>query len=188
MEFLISLIYNGDPLYTAGQLLGLLITVFSVFIYYAKRRNRILLTKLITDVLNVVQQALIGAYTGSLLNGIAVFREIVFYNRTRKKWASHIFWLFFFIFLMGLSPLLTWNGFISLLPAVGSVIAVVGFYMQNPTHTRILGIFSMAFWLAYSFITVNVGAVIQNVIMILSAIAGLIRDFAEIKKREKQNI
>lgn len=186
MELLRSLIRNGDPLYTAGQLLGLIITVFSVFIYYAKRRNRILLTKLITDVLNVVQQALIGAFTGSLLNGIAIFREIVFYNRTRKKWASHIFWLFFFIFLMGLSPLLTWNGFISLLPAAGSVIAVIGFYMQNPTHTRILGIFSMAFWLAYSFITLNIGAVIQNVIMIASAIAGLVRDFTELKKRKSE--
>ena len=176
---------NATPIYLIGQILGLVIAVISFFIYYAKTRNRILLSKLTTDVLNVIQQAMIGAYTGSLLNVVAIFREIVFYYRTQKKWASYRLWLFLFIVLMSLSPLLTWAGPISILPALGSSLAVVGFYLKNPTHTRIIALFAHGLWLIYTIATFNVGAMLQNVILITSAICGLIRDFLAKRKDRK---
>ena len=177
---------NATPLYLIGQILGLVIAAISFFIYYAKKRSQILLSKLATDVLNVIQQAMIGAYTGSILNVVAIFREIVFYNRTRHKWASYKLWLFLFVVLMGASPFLTWAGPISILPALGSALAVVGFYLKNPTHTRIIGIFAHGLWLIYTVVTFNVGAILQNVILITSAIIGLIRDFID-KRKELQH-
>lgn len=185
MQAFLDSFTNGTPIYLIGQILGLVIAVISFFIYYAKTRSRILLSKLTTDVLNVIQQAMIGAYTGSFLNVIAIFREIVFYYRTQKKWASYKIWLFLFIVLMNVSPILTWAGPISLLPALGSSLAVVGFYLKNPTHTRIIALFAHGLWLVYTIATFNVGATLQNVILITSAICGLVRDFFAKKKEEK---
>ncbi len=174
-----------SPAYAVGQILGFLITFVCFFIYYGKSRKQILIAKLTSDLLNVIQQALIGAYTGSLINMIATVREIVFYHRGKRKWASSILWLFLFLGLMGAAPLLTWNGPISLLPAVGSAFAVIAFYVENPTHTRIIGVVSQGFWLAYVIFTVNLGAILQNIILITSAILGLIRDFLEYRKKKE---
>ena len=151
-EQLISL-FQGSPLFIASQILGLCLCIISFFIYYLKKREHILITKLISDVLCVIQQAMVGASTGAMINGIAVARELIFYNRGRKKWASHIVWLFVFIGAMGISPVLTWQGPISILPAIGSSLAVMAFYCKRPTHTRIFGLFAQTLWLIYTVVT-----------------------------------
>ena len=189
LEFFKSAFCSGDPLYTAGQILGFVLIVIGFFVYYSKKRSTILAVKLTTDVICVFQQAMIGAFTGSLLNGIAVFREVVFYNRLDKKWAAHRFWLYFFLVLMGLAPVLTWEGWISLFPALGSVCAVISFYMKNPTHIRIAGLGTTVLWLFYCIFTNNVGGIIQNIINLISIFIALTRDHAAFfqKKREKED-
>jgi hypothetical protein len=186
LEFFKSAFCSGDPLYTAGQILGFVLIVIGFFVYYSKKRSTILAVKLTTDVICVFQQAMIGAFTGSLLNGIAVFREVVFYNRLDKKWAAHRFWLYFFLLLMGLAPVLTWEGWISLFPAVGSICAVIAFYMENPTHIRIAGLGTTILWLLYSVFTYNVGGIIQNVINIISIFVALARDYNATRRKEQK--
>lgn len=181
-----NLLSAGNTVYAIGQVLGFFIAAESFFIYFSRKRNQILAAKLICDALNVVQQAMIGALTGSIINGVAIFREVVFYNRNRKKWASHRFWLYLFIAFMGAAPLLSWAGYISLLPAVGSIIAVVAFYVDSPKATRAIGLTSQFFWLAYVIFTRNYGAILSNAVLIVSAVAGLIRDAFE-KKGMKTN-
>lgn len=177
-EQIVSL-FQGSPLYVASQIYGLCLCVLSFFIYYVKKREHILITKLIADVLSSIQQAMVGASTGALINGIAVARELIFYNRGRKKWASHIVWLFVFIFAMSISPILTWQGPISLLPATGSTLAVIAFYCKRPVHMRIFGLFAQILWLSYTVVTFNLVAALQNTILIVSASLGLLRDYKE---------
>jgi hypothetical protein len=168
-----------------------LIAGVSFFVYYGKNKNNMLTAKLISDVLNAVQQGLIGAYTGAAINVIAIAREIIFYHRGRWKWADHRLWLWLFIVLMGAAPLWTWNGAISLLPCVGSILAVIAFYMEKPTSIRALGLGSQTFWLLYSIFTVNLGAILQNIILIFSAILGLFRDRTEnrrIKNKQETDV
>ena len=75
-EQLISL-FQGSPLFIASQILGLCLCIISFFIYYLKKREHILITKLISDVLCVIQQAMVGASTGAMINGIAVALDLI---------------------------------------------------------------------------------------------------------------
>ena len=188
MDFLRDLFYNGNPIYTAGQVLGLVIMVIGFFVYYCKQRNNILTVKLIADVLSVVQQAMLGAFTGSFLHLIAIAREAVFYNRLKKKWAAHPIWLWVFVLLMGSAPVFTWSGIVSILPALGSVFAVFGFYMKKPTHIRILGIFTSVFWLLYAIFTGNLGSILTNCINLLSIAIALTRDFSTYMHKRNENV
>lgn len=183
---LLSLLSVSSTVYTIGQAFGFLIAIESFFIYFSKKRGQILFAKITCDALNVLQQAMIGAFTGSVINIVAIFREVVFYYRDQKKWASSILWLFAFIAFMGVVPLLTWQGNVSLLPTIGSVLAVIAFYCRSPKNTRIIGIFAQSFWLMYVIIIPNYGAIASNVIQIIAAILGLIRDFVEEKKAKKK--
>jgi len=129
---------------------------------------------------------MIGAHTGALINAIAIGREFVFFHRDKRKWASHKFWLWFFVAIIGLSPLLTWAGTESLLPMAGSIVAVFAFYNRNPHTIRKLGIVTHLLWLIYTIIVFNIGGIMTNVIQICAAIYGLIIDHIEIKKGKNQ--
>lgn len=172
-----------------GQIFGVFLAAFSFFIYIQKNRGKMLITKLILDILSIFQQAMVGAYTGSVINGIAVLREIVFYHKDRKKWAQSRAWLIVFLFLMSMASLVSWQGYVSLLPAIGSSLVVVGFYCSNPKYVRFLGIIGQSFWTIYSCVIFNLGGIIGSLLCILGGVLGLIKktgDKNKILEGEKQ--
>ncbi len=184
MSAIIQAIKDMPPLVLVGQILGILIMIENFFIYFSRSRKNILIFKLISDVANVFSQSFLGAYTGAALNGLGIARETVFYNRDKHKWASSRIWLGVFVVAVIVTSILTWGGPISLLPMCGSVIAVVGFYTMKPMLTRVLGIFAQGAYLIYSIFTFQIGAIIGNSIMVLSAIIGIIRDVFFKKKAQ----
>lgn len=169
--------YDGLSLYEFGQIFGILIALLGLFTYSSKKRGTILIVKGTTDLLSTVQQSLIGADTGALITLVAILRSFVFFNREKKKWASHRFWLWFFVVVIGATPLFTWSGPISLLPMAGSVIMVFGFYTLNPHKTRILALFGHGLWLLYGIFHLNYGTILSNTIYIFAAIIGLFNDY-----------
>ena len=169
--------FHSIDLVSMGQILGLILSFVGFFIYYAKTRQGILTAKLICDIGYFFQQIMIGAYTGALINAIAVLREIVFYNRETHKWASHRLWLYLFVVLMALSPVFSWAGPVSLLPSVGSAVAVVGFYCKDPHYTRILGLAGTVPWLIYALLMSNWGLSLSGTVQTVSAVLGLVRDY-----------
>ena len=166
-------------LVAAGQILGLLLSIVGIYVFYARTRRAILISKLVCDIGYCIQQIMLGAPTGALIQGIAAFREVVFYHRHSKKWASYGFWLYLFVVLMGLSPILTWAGPISLLPAFGSIVAVFAFYCEQPHHTRFIGLLATIPWFIYSIILKNYGIALTTGFQIIAAVLGLIRDYRE---------
>lgn len=178
-------LFEGSPLFIASQILGLFLCILSFFVYSCKKREHILITKLISDVLSSIQQAMAGATTGALICSIAVTRDFVFYNRGRKKWATNIAWLFVYLIAMSISPFFTWQGPISLLPAIGSALAVVAFYCKRPLHTRVIGLFSQLLWLIYTVLSLNIISAVQNTILLISVLVGLGHDWREYKAKKK---
>lgn len=170
-----------------GQIFGVILAGLSFFVYVQKSRGKILVTKLTLDFLNVFQQAMVGAYTGSVINGIAVLREFVFYHKENKKWASSKVWLIVFLLLMATASIFSWQGYASLFPAIGSSFVIVGFYCSDPRLVRILGIIGQSFWVLYSCLIFNLGGIIGSSLCILGGILGLIgHKKIKIDKGEKQ--
>ena len=178
-------------MYLASQILGIVIIVENFFIFFQRRRETLLILKLISDVLTFVQLMLIGGITGAVLNAIAIFREIVCYNRNKTKWASSRFWLYFFILIMFLSPILTatyrvfslmW--FVCFIPATGSVLNVIGLYSTSPHVTRIFSLFNTILWIIYSIAILNWTQVVNALIILISIIIGLIDDHIQKNKAQ----
>lgn len=172
-----------EIIYIIGQILGVVNIGVVLFTYSRKTRQGILITKLISDALCVVQQAMIGAFTASLVNVVNFSRDIVYYHKGYKKWATHVAWLFFFLIATSITPLLSWQGWFSVLPAVGSCIAAIGLYCTKTYITRLMTIATMICWIVYSCILFNPGALIASILSILSAIIGLVRDYKAYKQK-----
>lgn len=176
-----------EPLEIVAQIFGVIGIVLGFFIYLSKSRSRIILCKFISDVIWFFNYFFLGAYTGALLNLIAMGRETVFYNREKRKWASHRIWLYVFLLLTLISPILEWveNGafsWIPLCPAIGSMFAVVSFYSKKPRQMRYMGYCAQILWLAYGIGIGNVTATISSALILLSAVVGNIREARARKK------
>ena len=161
---------------TAAQILGIIGIAVSFFIYIARKRSTILLCKFSCDVIWAAHYFLIGAWSGAALNVLAMARETVFFNK-RKKWASSRLWMYLFAGLTLLSGILTWEGPTSLLPAVGSVCAVISFWCTKPVNIRLLAIPAQGLWIIYNVIHRSIPGGISSGLQLLSVMLGLARDF-----------
>ena len=172
-----------------ASILGWIAVAEGFFIYYSRTRRNVLRFKFISDLLWGANLLLTGAYTGALLNVIAMGREVVFYHRGSKKWASHRIWLPFFLLITAASPTVALvtgkEGWIGLLPAVGSVLGVITFYQKKPAATRCFGFFAQSLWLVYACLIHNVPSAACNTVLVISTVAGTVRAIVAKKREEK---
>ncbi len=171
-----------------AQIVGIAGMVTVVVMYLGRQRKTILLSRCIGDILWFTHYLLIGANSGAALNVVGLCRETVFLNKGKKKWASHPFWLYFFLGITICSCLLTWEGPISLLPMAGSCSAVLSFWCTKPIHIRLLAIPVQILWLLYGVLPFHpsIQTVLCNSFALVTIGVGLWQDVKEGKaKREK---
>lgn len=167
------------------QAIGFLSMGLSFFIYLQKTRKRVLVVKLICDSLTILQMFLLGAYTGMLVLILCIVRGIVFYNSVNHEWARKKFWVPLFVLISLGTSAISWVGPLSLLPSVGTALAIIGFGSTNPTYTRLFNIPGNGLWGIYHLCVGSWGGVGGSVLGVVSAIIGFIK-FDVIKKHEKE--
>ncbi len=191
-EFFASVAAKG-PAFVVGQIVGVLIILWSFFIYIQKEHDRILVCKLVSDVLSVLQLILCGAYSGAGVNVVMCAREIVFLNRGKHRWADSRWWLYLFIAFIMVVPFVTGGQkpfspmwFINALPAFGSGIAVIGLYSKNAHVTRLLSLAGISLWLIYVTVLQNWIQIVSNGVSICSILVGLLGDRIRHKKKNTE--
>ena len=166
---------------TIAQVIGFVAVAENVLIYLSNRRERILLWKAVSDALWLVNYLLMGGFTGAMLNAVALVREGAFSLRGKAKWADGKWIPALFLALTWLSPAFEWiNGgaftWLPLLPAFGSMIFVLGFYVKNTVFTKASSLVGNALWLTYAILIGNTAGLVGNVLMLASALIGLWRE------------
>ncbi len=156
------------------------------FIFFSRTREKILIFKFLCDVIWLTNYLLLGNFTGAVINIVNMVREVVFYNRGKKKWATSHLWLAVFLTANLISPtysLITGaEGLYALLPAAGSALNAFAFYHSKPQATRAIGFVAQSLWLIYSIYGKNLFSSIANGVLLISAIAGAIRAHLDAKK------
>lgn len=170
-----------------AELFGILAMAVSFLIYLSNRRKQIIVLKGVSDVLWAANNFTRGAVSGGGLSMLAIFRSIVFYYRTDRKWAQHPLWKYAFCALCFLSPILETVNFGALrllpfVPAVGSVFCVYGFYARDPGRIRLLNFVGQIPWVTYYFLTRNISGTVSCLITVSSIAVGT---FAAWKKNKK---
>lgn len=177
-------------LYTLiAQGIGVIAMILPYFIYTARTRKTLIALKFVSDALWGTHYFMLGALSGAVMNGINMGREVVFQCKTSHKWAQTPIWAIVFIIINLSSTLLSWQGWQSLLPAVGASISVVGLWCASPLTIRLFSLPSTACWLAYALMSGTPSGIICNVIQMIAIIVGLYRDIKErrAQKNEQKN-
>lgn len=169
-----------------AKTIGYIALFEGVFIFVSKKRSKIIILKFISDFLWAINHFLLKAYSGAFLFVSGMARETVFFFRGKYKWANSKLWLILFLILSIISPLLKWQGVVTILPAIGTIFAVFGFYSQRTMVTKSLNLVGQLLWLIYAICIMNYQNAFSSLLGILSGLIGIINEKTNLFKRKKE--
>ena len=154
-----------------AQVLALFAILFWVISILLKNKKNLLLMQVIANGIYGIVYLLLGAFSAASMNFLSFLRLLVYYfyallNIKMPKWI-----LFVFITLVLLFGIITYDGLISLLPIIITVLYTYAFWQNNLNVARIIYIVAAIIWIYYNY---EVGAYVGIIGNILEIITGLI--------------
>ena len=181
------------PIEIAGQAVSIAAMACNILSYQQKKQSHLIVCQLLGGALFAISYFLLGATIGGLLNILATTRAVLFLFE-KKTHASHPAWLCAFIACYVTFYVLTFTVFgaepspirfaIELLPVIGMTAISVAFMLGNSRTTRRLSLISSPAWLIYNIYCTSVGAIICEVISLISIIIGMYRHDRKAKQTQ----
>lgn len=167
-----------------GQIVGVFAMACNILSYQQKKQSNLVACQLLGATLFAINYFLLGAVIGGILNVLAIIRAIIFLFEKKLK-ATHPAWLIGFIFCYVTFYVLSFTVFktkptpinfiMELLPVVGMTALSIGFMLNDSKKVRQLGLISSPAWLIYNIFHFSIGAIICEVISLLSIFIGMLR-------------
>ncbi len=161
-------------MYIIAQIIGAVALVLAVISFQQKTHKYIIAFQLAANFAFVLHFGLLGAYTGAILNAVALARSVVFVNKG-KTWADNRLWLWLFCAVSVAAGIFTWQNALSVLPILGMVCTTVAFWIKTPKYVRLCALPSSPLWLVYNFVSCAWGGVLTEVINMASIILAIVR-------------
>ena len=162
------------------SILAFLALVISICI---KERKKSLCVQSLNCFFEAVYDFIISAYTGAVLSIINFIRTFIFINKNKINKRIYLFILIFFEGIIIVNCLLTWNGLISLLPTIGSIIRTYCLWQSNMRLVRISGITTGIFYGTYYIFYQSWFMVLGDLILLLVGIYAVYKNDLKTIKR-----
>jgi hypothetical protein len=149
-----------------------------------KKRESMLLFKLAADVFWGAHYFCLRAIGGMIPNVVGIFREVVYLNRRKHRWAESVIWPIIFVTVIFLLGLRSFKSFINVLPITASCCATAVLWLQRPRLTKFVLAFVSTAFLIYDIFVGSYIGIINEILSISSIIIYFIREAIQ-KRREK---
>ncbi|MFM2414765.1 MAG: hypothetical protein RI911_458 [Candidatus Parcubacteria bacterium] len=162
--------------YYIAQVVGFLGLIVMMYAFQREERSQILHTQTYGSLLFSIHFYLIGGFVGSLLSLTVVARNSVFKHKPDKPWAQSVLWPFFFALLSIIILASAWEGWISLLPVTGMIIASYAMWLDDAHEIKKYIILSSALWMPYSLFHQAYPSLINQILICASAIFATVKN------------
>ncbi len=148
-----------------------------------KDRKRSLCVQSLNCLFEAIYNFIISAFTGAFLSIINLIRSFLFINK--KKFSKRVYLIMLIIFesIIIINCLYTWQGIISLLPTIGSIIRTYCLWQSNMKLVRISGITTGLLYGSYYIYYSSWFMVLGDVVLLVTGIYVLLKN--DIKRRRK---
>ncbi|MBQ8525763.1 MAG: YgjV family protein [Clostridia bacterium] len=164
----------SDPVNAAAQIIGFIPMILAYFVFLFNDRRKVIAFKASSDLLWALHFLLLGELSGCVINSINVVRNIIFAQKD-KKWASSIAIPVVFCIITAVGALLSRSGLKSIFPLIGSCLAVMGFWCNEPRHIRKFNLPAVSLWLIYGLLTGSISTIICNIMSFVSILTAELR-------------
>ena len=162
------------------SILAVLTLVISICI---KERKKSLFVQSLSCLLEAVYDFIISAYTAAMLSLMNFIRTFIFINKNRFSKIIYRFILIFFEGIIIINCIFTWNGTISLLPTIGSIIRTYCLWQSNMKLVRISGITTGLFYGLYYIYYQSWFMVLGEMTLLLVGIYSVLKNDVCIKNK-----
>ena len=178
-------------LFWIGQGIGFVGVIISFIIFQQKNKNKMILCKLLSDVIWALHYGFIGAYSGMAVALVNIPREVVYYCQNKNKNNSPISLVVFGIINV-IFAIITWKNVFSLFPTFASISAMFAFWLNNVKATKKISLLVSVLMLTYDIFNSSYMGILNEIITLISIIVALtvlLRNKKEISeaKKEKEN-
>lgn len=155
------------------SLLAFLCLVISICI---KDRKHSLFIQSLNCLFESIYNFFLCAYTGAVLGFINFIRSFLYLNKNKIHNYIYIFLLFLFEGVIVANCILTWHGFISILPTFASMIRTYCLWQTNMTLVRLSGITTGIFYGAYYVYYDSWIMVLGDIILIITGLYAVFKN------------
>ena len=156
------------------QLIGVVGTVLFFVSYQCKSNKNLFRVQFLSYFCYTLHLLLLGAITGGISYILNLFRSFCLgskYEFARGKGMCIII-----CFLQVMALVLTWSGWISILPVAANIAATIGGYTHNARKIRVAGIFiNSPLWIIYDIIVGSWAGIFDEIVSEASMIISIIR-------------
>ncbi len=164
-----------DILYYIGQFLGIVAVILGFISFQMKTPKKILACQITVAFVFAAHYLFIGAPGAAALNLLAAVNNILYFFRAKrggKGWFEPIF----YIVMVTVTSILTWEAWYSIFLMLGLYGTAVGLSLSDPQNTRKVMLVKAPLCLIYNALVFSVGGVVYESAVLASAIIGLIRN------------
>ena len=168
-----------------AQVFGTLGAISMLCSSWQKTRKKMLFCLIFDGLFYFIQYILLKAYTGAFTNLISIARVITFNKKGSNSFFKKNYILYIIILLYIIVGIYTYDGIISLLPTIATVIYTVALWQDDTKIIRYGSIMMFSMWLLYNIIVqAYISAVVEGILLIGTLISIIKFDFMN-KKQKK---
>lgn len=171
-----------DRNFIIAQVIGAIALIILMLSFQKNNKETLLKYQIFSSLLYAIQYIFLKAYTGSMMNLTCMIRNCIFrkYDKENKK--VPIIWLVFVVAIIITLSLITFDGWISLLPMIGVISYSVALWGGKLKIVRIAEVFSCILFIIYNIKVLAITGLIATVIEMLAAMIAMYK--FDIKKNK----
>ncbi len=152
------------------MIFSVLAFLFLVISLCIKDRKKSLTVQSLNCLCESLYNFVIYAYTGAILGLINFIRSFIYISKDKINKVIYIFILLFFEGIIIVNCIVTWNGYISIFPTIGSIIRTFCLWQSNMKLVRVSGITTGLFYGIYYLYYQSFFMVAGDIILIITGI------------------
>lgn len=158
------------------QAIGFVGMLLMIYSYQVKSNKGLYIWQNIASVAFVVQTFLLGGITGCIGMIIIIIRNALFTKMDKWRWVQTRGFAAVIIAVTGINTLLTWNGFISLLPWAAIIAGTIGYMSNNAQNIRLANLVcGSPCWMIYYLCVGSIGGVFNEMFTLGSIFVSIYR-------------
>ena len=144
--------------------------------YYKKEKRKILFMQIIAYVMFTIHYYLLSGLTGAICNLIGLFALFIIYLFDKYEWKNKNLVSYFFILLLIIINIITFQNIYSIFPMIASVIVIVSFLMNSEDYIRGIGLISAVCWLIYAIVYKSYIAIAFEIFTLIGTLVAFIKN------------
>lgn len=151
-----------------GNLIGAIALIYSMISYHRKEKKNILADMIKSNILNLIQYILLGAYSGCVTKIIAIFRDILIIKKEKNDKLNNNYILIIFIIIYIIMGVITYKSILSILPLIAAVTYLIFIWNGNEKQIRRAAFYTTFLWLIYNISVMSIAGAISNTLLLIS--------------------